>query len=178
MQRYGITSEEISLILGNDAKKGKENKQAFTVLYDIIARNQIPSSAIPEDKIVNFVNVTCAKIRQKKNMASMTPENRMLFVEGLSGLFSTSEFDKDRDYEQQPLTDTEKSGYHAKMTLFNYFHYLDEDHYNPDAWYKSLKFSDIVGEWSLYRKRKRGFGERVGDLAELIDPKWKFGYEL
>ena len=178
MQRYGITSDEISLILGKGAKKGKESAQAYTVLYDIIARNQIPSDIIPEDRIVNFVTKTCKKIRQKKDKASMTPENRLMFAEGLAGLFSTSEFDKDRDYEQQPLTDQEKSGYHAKMTLYNYFHYLDEDHYNPDAWYKSVKFSDIVGEWSHCRKRGWCEGDRISPLIDLIDQKWKFGEEL
>ena len=178
MQRYGITSEEISLILGDGAKKGKEDDQAYTVLYDIIARNQIPENVISEDRIDNFVTNTCKKIRQKKDKASMTPENRLMFAEGLAGLFSTSEFDKDRDYEQQPLTDQEKSGYHAKMTLYNYFHYLDEDHYNPDAWYKSGKFSDLIGEWS--RKRKEGMDSEycIDALCKKINQKWKFGKEL
>ena len=178
MQRYGITSNEISLILGKDAKKGKEMEQAYTVIYDIIARNQIPTGVVPEERIIFFVNTTCKKIRQNMKKASMAPENRLKLAEGLASLLPTSEFDLERDYEQQPLSDKEKSGYHAKMTLQNYFYYLDEDNYNPDAWYKSGKFSDLVGEWS--RKRMTGSDQeaRIEALRQKIDKKWKFGKEL
>lgn len=178
MQRYGITSNEIALILGKGAKKGKEKEQAYTVLYDIIARNQIPSGLIPEERIINFVNNTCKKIRQKMNKASMTMENRLMLVEGLAGLFSTSEFDLERNYEQNPLSDKEKSGYHAKMTLYNYFYYLDEDHYNPDAWYKSGKISDFVEEWTRNREEFVDEEVRIEALRKKIDQKWKFGKEL
>ena len=177
-QKYGISEDDLNLLLSIGKKGGNTEKRARSIMEDIIERNMLPRDILDPGKEDEFCRKTVKKIRNELEKGR-NESARAELADGLMQVLGTKDFNPQRDYMSDPFRRSEKSGIRAKAVMHNYFTLIRDDGYDPDSWYKSGTLKDMVNLWCEKRMPEDSTDKsRCMGMYEKVNAKWGFGDDM